>query len=567
MVYDTIIIGGGVSGLMTAYYLTLHNRRVLVIERGHQFYERHHIKPFDVANGVGGSGLFSDGKVSLYPSATQLWKLEKENLKIAYSVIEEFLRPFDVNIPSFSDEWSKDSTEESSSYEKQYDSIVLSQEQRTMIAFKLIQSIGSEKIIADTEVVRITLKNNAFELVAKCGSLNINYRAHTVVLAGGKHQFDAMLPNIKGIQCEFDNRYEVGIRVECPNSDFDFYETKQPDIKLIEKKGEFEIRTFCCCKGGRVLESCADGFISFNGTSNDFEKSEKSNLGFIVTIPSHLVNDVLVDFLRNKKSMATPLTLFMENKEVFINERVDECLRNFILSKCPKMAHSANSVVYFPEFERFGAYPLLDEKLQLNRLGIWMTGDSTGKFRGLLPAFVSGTYVAQLIDSYLCDYEQELMRQFHIKISAVTSRKVVFTAQSKQKFYCRNAVCEYVFDNDCIPVNPFRIFGYFLDDRVDRGLIRNGNNEMISRCDELWVFGQISDGVLFEIFSCIRQGKPVRFFTIDTWAKDIKEISVDDVTFEPEVHAHQNTKENLKRLIEYGGGVEPVNQLKLFDEF
>lgn len=564
MVYDAIIIGGGVSGLMAAYHLALLNRRVLVVERGRQFYERQHDKPFDVANGIGGSGLFSDGKLSLFPSATQLWKLEKNTLEIAYNSVDAFLQPFGVELPVFSEKWCLATADDSLSAEKKYESMILSKDQRTMIAFKLIQTIGPSNIAANTEIVRLVKRDNIFELEGISESGKVMYRSHTVILAGGKHQFDAMFPNMTGVQCDCYERYEIGFRVECPNDQFDFYDSEQADVKLIEKSGQYEIRTFCCCKSGLVLESKSDGFASHNGSSSDFEKTGYSNIGFIVTIPKEYINETLVDELKNRDTETIPLADFMEERKIVISEEVDAKIRSFIKAKFPRMAQSSEGLVYTPEFERFGMFPVLGDQLQLGMSGIWLAGDSGGLFRGLLPSFVSGVFVANQVDGFLADFEHELMRQFHIKTSANNCRKVVFTAQSKQWFFCRNAVCEYVFKNDCIPVNPFRIFGYFLDDRVDRGLVRNGNNEMIARCDELWVFGPISDGVLFEIFSCIRQGKPVRFFSIATTANEIREIPIDETTFEPEVHSHKVKKEDLKKLIEFGGGIEMVNQLKLF---
>lgn len=564
MVYDAIIIGGGVSGLMTAYHLTLLNRRVLVVERGRQFYERQHDNPYDVANGIGGSGLFSDGKLSLFPSATQLWKLEKDTLEKAYNSVNTFLKPFGVDLPVFSEKWCMASADDSLPAEKKYDSKILSKDQRTMIAFKLIQTIGPSNISANTEIVRLVQKDNIFELEGISESGKVMYRSHTVILAGGKHQFDTMFPNMTGVQCDCCERYEVGFRVECPNDHFDFYESEQADVKLIEKSGGYEIRTFCCCKSGLVLESKSDSYVSHNGSSSDFEKTGNSNIGFIVTIPKESIDENYVSEMKNRVAETVPLSSFMEESMIVISEEVDAKIRSFIKTKFPCMAQSSEGIIYSPEFERFGLYPVLGDRLQLGISGIWLAGDSSGKFRGLLPSFVSGVFVANQVDGFLTDFEQELMRQFHIKASANNSRKVVFTAQSKQCFFCRNAVCEYVFKNDCIPVNPFRIFGYFLDDRVDRGLVRNGNNEMITRCDELWVFGPISDGVLFEIFSCIRQGKPVRFFNIATTAYEIKEISIDETTFEPEVHSYKLKKEDLKKLIEFGGGIEMVNQLKLF---
>ena len=114
---------------------------------------------------------------------------------------------------------------------------------------------------------------------------------------------------------------------------------------------------------------------------------------------------------------------------------------------------------------------------------------------------------------------------------------VVFTAQSKLHFYCRDAICEFVFKQGAVPVNPFRLYEYFLGDRVDRDLIRQANNNPIRKCDQLWVFGgTIADGVLFEILYAKKLNMPVKYFSIDSRADLIEEISVDDLKFEEEVY-------------------------------
>jgi len=49
-------------------------------------------------------------------------------------------------------------------------------------------------------------------------------------------------------------------------------------------------------------------------------------------------------------------------------------------------------------------------------------------------------------------------------------REVVYTAHSKLSFYARDIICEHAFGQGVTPLNPFRMFGYFLSDRVDRSL-------------------------------------------------------------------------------------------------
>ena len=120
---------------------------------------------------------------------------------------------------------------------------------------------------------------------------------------------------------------------------------------------------------------------------------------------------------------------------------------------------------------------------------------------------------------------------------------VVFTAQSKLYFYCRDAICEFVFNQGAVPVNPFRLYEYFLSDRVDRDLIRQANNNLIQKCDALWVFGEtIADGVLFEILYAKKLKTPVRYYTVDSRAELIKEVSVNELRFEEEVYLSTGLK-------------------------
>lgn len=116
------------------------------------------------------------------------------------------------------------------------------------------------------------------------------------------------------------------------------------------------------------------------------------------------------------------------------------------------------------------------------------------------------------------------------------SPPLVYTAQSKQYFYCRDAVCEFVFAQGGVPLNPFRVFDYFLSGRVPQDQIRAANRRLITSCDELWVFGEeLSDGVIVEIAQATKLGMAIRFLTISSDATQIREASPALVNFESEV--------------------------------
>lgn len=113
---------------------------------------------------------------------------------------------------------------------------------------------------------------------------------------------------------------------------------------------------------------------------------------------------------------------------------------------------------------------------------------------------------------------------------------LVYTAQSKRAFYCRDAVCEFALRRGWAPLNPFRAFGYFLGDRVERDAVRRANQAVICRADAVWSFGrELADGVLAEVALARRLGKPVRFFTVSPRAEEIVELAPGELEFEDEL--------------------------------
>jgi hypothetical protein len=108
---------------------------------------------------------------------------------------------------------------------------------------------------------------------------------------------------------------------------------------------------------------------------------------------------------------------------------------------------------------------------------------------------------------------------------------LVYPALSKHLFYFKGQISKYVLEQNCVPLNPFMIFEYFLMDTVNRDLVRNGNNNLVRRADRLWVFGAISDGVFNEIRLAKSLGKPLRYFEVIK-SKDIIEISLQQARFE-----------------------------------
>lgn len=122
----------------------------------------------------------------------------------------------------------------------------------------------------------------------------------------------------------------------------------------------------------------------------------------------------------------------------------------------------------------------------------------------------------------------------HEALKLTDDKPLVYTAMSKHLFYYRMHISKFVLEQGGVPLNPFMIFDYFLLDSVDRDSIREGNNNLVKRADELWVFGTVSNGVLAEIKIAKKMEKPVKYFKIEKPHK-IVPISKDGVEMEEDV--------------------------------
>ena len=124
-----------------------------------------------------------------------------------------------------------------------------------------------------------------------------------------------------------------------------------------------------------------------------------------------------------------------------------------------------------------------------------------------------------------------MTQQSHRALAIKPADAVVFTAMSKKYFYMRFFVTKFALEQGVVPINPFTSFDYFLLDAVERDTVRRANNTLVARADELWVFGDIADGVWAEVVQAWQQHKTVRFFAF-RGDKHIYEVTIDDLVYE-----------------------------------
>ncbi|MEK6963027.1 MAG: hypothetical protein AABX70_01275 [Nanoarchaeota archaeon] len=127
----------------------------------------------------------------------------------------------------------------------------------------------------------------------------------------------------------------------------------------------------------------------------------------------------------------------------------------------------------------------------------------------------------------------------HTSLELTAEHCLVYTAISKHYFFCRMFISKYVLEQHKIPLNPYMILDYFLLDTVNQDLIREANNNLVKRSDELWVFGPVSDGVLAEIKIAKQAKKPIRYFKIKKY-NDMIPLTQKEIEMEEDVKEYRN---------------------------
>src|ERR1700740_3588792 len=104
-------------------------------------------------------------------------------------------------------------------------------------------------------------------------------------------------------------------------------------------------------------------------------------------------------------------------------------------------------------------------------------------------------------------------------------KRLAYVAMSNKAFYWRAHNQKFVLDSGMVPVSPFMLFDYYLMHTVDKDVVREAMNNLISRCDEVWGFGRLRVGVKVQVGIEKRQNKPVRYFDISDLPVAVMPIS------------------------------------------
>lgn len=407
---EIIIVGAGPFGLSCIHTLQKFNYTdYLLIDFGKELEKRDKYDNIDAFIGEGGAGLYSDGKFSFFPCGTKVWDLpNRSQLFESYTYLEEiFQKGVNFQIPPFVNEEKYIFNGENCCFKlKEYPSYYLSFEDRKKLINFLTNSqrkillgqklIGLEKIDQNNYLISIKDVNSLLTQKFTCKYL---------VLGGGKY-FPVTLARIYKFPQIF-RRYEFGGRILAENNVLSSIFLKNYQEKnLIDPKWictssipNVEFRTFCICVDGEVILCKYDDFKGYSGRA-DCNPTGFTNFGFNVIVKQENLIDFEEFFMKASKEYEISLEDALDENlglcERLYGEKAGNLFRvglNLFMKQFETQTEKIK--IIGPTIEGVGYYPHINDDLSLlDNENIYIVGDSTGIFRGIIPSMLSGIYVA-----------------------------------------------------------------------------------------------------------------------------------------------------------------------------
>lgn len=459
--FDVAIIGAGPAGMFAAHELAGSGLSVAIIEMGkdvgsrkcnvHNFLSCSRCNPCNITHGVGGSGTFTDFKLSLSPEIGMYQNelFQKEELETLIKKADDIFCSFGIPKEAFD---GGDKANELLTKARKNDITFIKSMQKhigTENAVKVICAFEKDLMqkgvhfLTNTKIDKIA-KNGAFLLENSDKEIKCKY----LFLCPGRSMSswssrEAERLNLKTRSLPVD----VGVRIEMPRDVFD--DAVPEDIydpKLICWPDPYrdKVRTFCTNRGGFVVTERIDDFVNVNGHCYKEKKSQFTNFAFLSTMNlTHPFSDTLeygmkimklTNMIGNGKPIIQRLAdLSMGRRstwERIYDERSGEptlkdvvpgdisiALPGRISENIKNGLEKLNTLINFPPRETFLYAPEIKfypkrfevigktmEAVSMDNkpTNIFVAGDGVGWSRGIMGASVSGITAAMGLKEKIC---------------------------------------------------------------------------------------------------------------------------------------------------------------------
>lgn len=452
--YDVIIAGAGPAGLFAAFYLCENSDlRVLLIDKGKRPLNRkcpvkegrtcQKCKPCNILSGIGGAGLFSDGKLNYIHRLGKTDLTEFLPVSAARALIDEtelIFNRFGMDAPVFPTDMEAARQIRKTAKVHGIDLLIIKQ-----------KHIGSDCLPEHITEMEKYLRNNGVtihtseevkDVITTGGRISgvvttrRTYKTGTVILAPGRagaswmgqlaHKYDIGLSQ-RGI--------EVGVRVEVHNEIMQDLCNVIYDPTFFVQTGKYDdqTRTFCTNLGGFVALENYKNFVCVNGHALRHKKSENTNFAFLSKV---VLTEPVTDNQAYGEAIGSLATLIGGGKPILqrfgdlkrgrrstwnrvnkgyieptlsnvicgdIAMALPERILTNIIEGLEKLNHvipgvaNDETLLYAPEIKFFATQVETSKDLQTRVMGMYVAGDGPGVAGNIVSASATGLIPAKHI--------------------------------------------------------------------------------------------------------------------------------------------------------------------------
>ncbi len=453
MIYDVVIIGGGIGGLMAAYRLKKNSpeMKIAIAERGNTLEKRScpagkskgcvHCKTCSITSGFAGAGAFSDGKFNLGTAygGTLGEELGDDLANLYIDEVDKILTEYCTSgepIVYHSNDELKLKCLQNNLRLLDMNVKHLGTDNNYATMLNLINSLDSSgvELFHFYDCTSVKNEKGVYRLTYSNGE---EHKAENIIIATGRGgaNFVAQFCRSFGVKMR-SNHIDIGVRVEMKDIIWREFSSKIYEPKILYKTKTFEdrCRMFCFNQGGLVSAENNHGIITANGHSfaQADKKTDNCNFAILSSIrftepfnqPTEYAesisrlanmigkNSVLVqrfgDLIRGRrtnehrlaqntvvptlKATAGDISLVLPHR---ILTNIIETI--YALDKVAPGTANDDTLLYGCESKYYSIRPeFMNDRFELIK-GVYIIGDGSGICRGLSQSGAMGIYVADAI--------------------------------------------------------------------------------------------------------------------------------------------------------------------------
>lgn len=435
-IYDYALIGLGPAGIGFINSIKPNRKtRVAVIDAGDDMQHRKckilenekcsncNLSKCKMIHGIGGASLLGGHKISSFPAGSYLNELLLngdqdieyfESILHRLSSIIHLIRP---NIQYLDITKAKHFYSKLGYEFKYYDSYLCNIDNLKKGFTLLIHKIKHTDLYLNSTVIEIKKEDSIYYLKIKNEKGCLSIRSKKIIFAVGRSGIDLLAKsNLELALGAEPNHLELGIRLEFPSNIFEDIDKYHKDLKLIRNN----IRTFCVSKHGKLSPYFCNGLYIVDGFFDISSPTGFTNLALMYRLDKNINNAEIFDSViknMNKHYKLVPIIQdyisFRDHKKEVCNNKISSSIsyltKGSVFNIYPdyisealieETSHFMNSFIKKEDFDKVNIvapaieYFWLDFPIKNDfsiHENIYFIGDCSGKYRGILQAFLAGS--------------------------------------------------------------------------------------------------------------------------------------------------------------------------------